>query len=188
MKWAYQIFLGQSTLALSDVRDVLSVFPSIFSLEEEISETRRNIRAYVEIAERAQMTEQQHAALRTLGVAMHAYLLSPRWEPGELEAQQERERSEEKLRRSAFLEEHFPQRRYYLCYFRQQQHALDPYGPIIVSFVHSISYPPDDYSGAQKRAKELEAVQYARKDFNIQIEARLAESEEKARQGIFLDE
>jgi hypothetical protein len=194
MIWVYQVFLGQTMLDIEKVREILSIFPRIVSCDEEIFNSlagrTRNIRAYVEVAGKRQMTDEQLAALRALNLEMDIHLFHPYWEPGELEALQEKERKEEKEARAAYLEKNYPGRRYYLCYFRQQRsiYSLSDDGPITVSWVHPTSYPPDQYEEAKKRAKELEQARYEKKDYNLQIEARLAATQEDAQAGRFLDE
>jgi hypothetical protein len=194
MKWAYQIFLGQTTLELEEVRKTLSVFPSIFKLDEEIFDLpagrTRNIRAYVEVDGMYQMNDEEKAALKSLNLDMVNTGFSPYWQVGELEILREKELQERVERRKAYLDKNYPDRRYYICYFRQEPviYSLDDVGPITVSFVHADSYLPNQYDIAQKRAKELEKERYKKKDFNLLIEARLSASLSEAKKGIFLDD
>jgi hypothetical protein len=187
----YQVFLGQTVLQVEDVRKVLAVFPSILSLNEEIFDSlagqTRSIRAYVEVAGYEQMTSQEEAALHSLGLKMSIEWFHPHWEPGELDAKQEQKQREAEARRKAELEENYPERRYYLCYFRQEESLLGS-GRITVRFVHPVSFPPDQKEQADKRAKELEQERYARGDMNLVVVARLAASEDAAKAEEFLDD
>ncbi len=194
MRYTYQVFLGQSNRDIEDVRQTLSVFPSILRLDEECFESlagpTRNIRAYVEVSGNFTLTEEQQAVLATLGLSMDVHAFSVYWEPGELEALQEQRRREERARWKEQIISLYPDARYYLCYFRQQQ---DPFfgageGSITVQFVHPQSFPFGEYEQARQRAKELEQERYEQHDFNLQVEARLARSAEEALAGRFLDD
>ncbi len=187
MKYIYQIFLEQSTLAVSDVREALSAFPSIISCDEEVFESlsgpTRNIRAYVEVAEAQSMTEQQQTAVKALGLEVEPHLFSVYWAPGEFEALQEQrkqqEQEAERQRREAQIQQGA---RYYVCFFRQKRDNES----VHVFAIDAQSF--EDYERGQARARSIEAEHYARRDYNFQAETRLAFSPEDARTGIFLDD
>lgn len=187
MKHIYQVCLGQSTLNVNAVRETLSVFPSIISCEEErfqsLAGPTRNIRAYVEVAKSDAMTEQQQAAIESLGLEVKPHLFSVHWEPGEFEALQELRRKQEKEAEGQRREAQIQQgARYYVCFFRQARDNES------VQFFDINAQPFDEYEQAQIRARSIEKQHYARDDYNFRAEARLAFSPEDARAGIFLDD
>jgi hypothetical protein len=96
------------------------------------------------------------------------------------------DREEEQKRWRERIEKNHPHAAYFLCYFRQQEQLWG--NPTMeVSFIHPKPFPRDQAEEAQRKAKELEQERYDKKDMNLQIEARLAESAEDAKAGIFLD-
>lgn len=99
------------------------------------------------------------------------------------------ERAEEE-RHEREISERYPNRRLFLCYFRQD--SPSPYdggggAPIRVNFVHSETFAPDQRDAAKKRADELERARYEKGDFNLQIVPRLAATSEDALKEVFLD-
>lgn len=194
MKPAYQVLLMGTDQEQDTVRALLSsVFPSIFVLREDKYTSSvgpmRNIRAYVELEEEGVLTAPQVQALRSLGLEVKEYLFSMRWEEGELEAAQAKEREKSLKEWEELIKLKYPNAQYFLCYFRQNvgdEFSLGD-GSITVHFIHPDSFPMEEQDRAEARATELEKARYEKKDFNVQIVARPAESAEKARQGVFLD-
>ena len=99
MKPTYQVFLPGTDRQKDAVQELLeSVFPSVLFLAEEryksLAGPMRNIRAYVELENEGVLTDRQVQALGSLGLGVQNYLFSMRWEDGELEAVQAKEKEE----------------------------------------------------------------------------------------------
>lgn len=190
-KPAYQFGIEHPTMEIEYVRSILSVLPSInFVLEDKfqsLAGPMRIIRADVEVEASHSMSQEQRAALRSLGTEMKNNLFYNRWEPGEFETFQERKRQEEENIRIAKIHQAIADgARYFICSFRQEQEPWrNP--ETNLSYVHPVSFPGTDREEADKQAEKLEKERYNKNDHNVRILARLAKSEEDAKAGRFLD-
>ena len=194
MKPAYQVFLPGTTREKDAVRDILTeAFSSVIFITEEkypsLAGPQKNIRAYVELDKENTLTEKQLQALTSLDLEAKDYLFFQYWEEGELDALQEKQRAETRNLWEKLINQKYTQAQYFLCSFRQNMgdgFSLGD-GSITVHFVYPESFPLDQYAEAEQRARQLEADRYEERDFNLQIEPRVAESMRQARSGIFLD-